>query len=48
MQLVPAAMANVAAQVVKPLAVLASQTLHGHAAPLDSAVSVRASTIGSA
>ena len=45
---VPAAMANVAAQVVKPVAVLAAQTLHGHAAPLDSPVSVKASTIGSA
>ncbi len=48
MHLVPAAMANVAAQVVKLAAVLAVQTLHGHAAPLDSAVSVRASIIGSA
>ncbi len=48
MHLVPAAMANVVAQVVKPVAVLVAQTLHGHAAPLDSAVSVRANTIGSA
>ncbi len=45
---VPAAMANVAAKVVKLAAVQTAQTLRGLAAPPDSAVSVRANTIGSA